>query len=153
MFEDGVENKTISETQSTILKSTLLQISKAKDLDEAKSINATVEFEVLNLGISENEKALILTVNGLFAQNFDSQQKNLSLNTDQASHFKKANIVAIVVLYFIVKVAVTAIVAGVVWTGICCAALDECDWDCVGPRVRNSVLTTVARGAYGLIFL
>jgi len=67
--------------------------------------------------------------------------------------FQKTAVVAVIFLVVVVRVAVAAVVGAITGSLFCCLIQDDCSWNCIAPRVRNSVLATIGRAAYGLLFL
>ncbi len=150
LLEDALAEKSISQTQNDVLRMLLSKIASAKSLTEADNINKTIEYEVIQSGINENDRALILTTNSIFNENLQNQ---IARDRNGVSSFRKTAAVAVIILVTVIKVAVAAVVGAITGSVICCLIQDDCSWNCIGPRVRNSVLTTVGRAAYGLLFL
>lgn len=153
LFEDALKEKSLSPTQSVILKTLLSNIASAKSVNEANAVNKTIEYEVISSGITESDKALILTTNSVFNENLQRQIAKTSESEGNFYSFQKTAVVAVIFLVVVVRVAVAAVVGAITGSLFCCLIQDDCSWNCIAPRVRNSVLTTIGRAAYGLLFL
>lgn len=144
LIEDALAKKEMSEIQSQILKSTISEISKASDVREANSINNTIEFEVINSGISERDKTLILSVNSILANNFKEQLSHLPNNDSQHTIFKKT---IQVVLLVVAAAAVGAVAGGVVgWISCCLGSYNSCNGDCVVGYIVSGALVGATLG-------
>ncbi len=140
MLNDGFSEKGFSEVQYNVLKLTLSQISKA-DIREAQLINTTVEHEVINSAISQTDKALILTINSILAQDFEDKLGKLGNfpyddDGEQTFQFKKTAAVIILVITAVAVGAAAGALLGVVY---CCGDFtgNTCTWNCVGDNVND----------------
>lgn len=151
MLEDALKENAINETQSTILKSTLLEISKAKTLKEAIAINTTVEFEVLNSKIKDSDKTLILYINSIFANHFANQPAGISLNQGENPLYKKAAVVVAIVVQTIIYAAIGAAVGFAIGTIVCCGnnpGSGACNSGCLRSYVIEGAIVGGIAGAW-----
>jgi hypothetical protein len=142
MLNDGFSEKGLNEVQSKILKMTLSQISKA-DIHETNLINTTVEHEVINSGISETDKAFILSINSIIAHDFEIQFGHLHNGAEQSQIFKKT---AQVIIFVASAAAVGAIAGGLVGVIGCCGSsnTNSCTWNCVADNIYDGAMVGLA---------
>ena len=159
LLEDARKEGSLSDIQTEILKTTLLKISKASDLDEAISINLTVENEVINSKIADKEKEFLLQVNSIFSSNFESQKENLSADHSKTTIFRTTAVVATAVVAFVLPIVYGALIglgAGII---VCCflspvgsgSAAVNCTGSCIGDWVETGAWTGLAISVVGSI--
>lgn len=140
ILDDGLHEKGLSEIQHDVLKLIVSQISKA-DLHEAQLINTTVEHEVINSTINQNDKALILTINSILAQDVQEKLGKLSNSSNQGNEgvffYRKT---AAVIIVFIAATAVGAVVGGIIGLIGCCGDFNNpsaCTFNCVAENIGD----------------
>lgn len=138
LLESSVNENSISETQGLVLKTIFHGMSKASDLKEAIAINNTVEYEVLQSDIDDSEKALILSVNSIFSNNFDRQLDNLSYAKEKNT-FRQTAVVVAVVVQVVIWAAIGAAAGAAAGVFVCCfistTPNTSCGWDCMDEFV------------------
>ncbi|NOS54813.1 MAG: hypothetical protein HOP37_00990 [Cyclobacteriaceae bacterium] len=128
-------------------------------MDEAISINLTVENEVLNSKIADKEKEFLLQVNSIFSSNFESQKENLSENDSKTGIFRTTAAVATVVVAFVLPIIYGAAVGLGVGFLACCvlspygsgSAVPNCTGSCIGDWVETGAYAGLAISIIGSI--
>jgi len=136
MLEDGFKEKGLSKVQYQVLKLAHSQFSKA-ELREASLINNTVEYEVINSGISETDKALLLSVTSVTAHDFTRQLSKLPQFSNSNPLYKNAAAVIIVVK---IALGVGAVVGGIIGVIGCCGDFNNqsnCNFNCVAENIAD----------------
>jgi hypothetical protein len=147
ILENGFSKKAISKVQYEILKMTVSQISKA-DVREANSINATVEHEVINSSINDADKAMLLSINSLLANDFEDQLSHLPDFDQKSTVFRKTAQALIVVG---IAIAVGAAVGAINGTIVCCGLQNNnCKFACVSGYIDDGARLGIGFGL-GLI--
>lgn len=144
LIEYCYQQNAITAFQRRVLKSTLLQMSKASSLSEASAINETVEFEIANSGIEDKEKNFLLTMTSAIDHSIKEQL--LAYYNDGHPRLAAAAVVAIVIDVAI-AVGIGAVVGAVVGTASCClGSSNSCSWNCVSTYVGNGALVGLTVG-------
>jgi hypothetical protein len=144
LIEHCYQQNAITDFQRNVLKSTFIQMSKASSLSEASAINETVEFEIANSGIEEQEKDFLLTMTS--AIDHSIKERLLAYYYDGHPSLA-AEAVVVIVIDVAIAVGIGAAVGGVVGTTSCClGSNNSCSWSCVSTYVGNGALVGLTAG-------